>query len=339
MTSYIKLATDDSVVASETVTRPLFTTGSADAGTIVRFYASGSAGNVFSSTHTIEDEKNTSVYAHPNDIYVGYNQFSMQYGNISGSYSRVSTPQGVGYSQIVYNSIRNLIYGDESVNVSFSGISQVSNIYVLSFARRQYKETLLPSSFNLSIVNGGVTMNLTDNSKDLNTNKFINSRRYFDLVSGSNGSLGSGQAISNTVSGSYGYVFPDLGMVVINGDSLALSTANKGLGIVPQIGNINNAGRLVSYFTSLSARSQETIHSKFVYVRVKNGDLNYTTNPSIIDSTGSFIYPDLISNPQTYITTVGLLNDDGDLLAVAKISKPIVKDFTKEALIQVKLDY
>lgn len=95
MTSYIKLATDDSVVASETVTRPLFTTGSVDAGTIVKFYSSGSVGNVFSSTHTIEDEKNTSVYAHPNDIFVGYNQFSMQYGNISGSFSKVSTPKGL----------------------------------------------------------------------------------------------------------------------------------------------------------------------------------------------------------------------------------------------------
>ena len=30
---------------------------------------------------------------------------------------------------------------------------------------------------------------------------------------------------------------------------------------------------------------------------------------------------------------------EGDLLAVAKLSKPIAKDFTKEALIRVKLDY
>ena len=47
----------------------------------------------------------------------------------------------------------------------------------------------------------------------------------------------------------------------------------------------------------------------------------------------------MIDNPQTYITTVGLYNDNNDLVAVAKVSQPIAKDFTKEALIRVKLDY
>jgi hypothetical protein len=49
--------------------------------------------------------------------------------------------------------------------------------------------------------------------------------------------------------------------------------------------------------------------------------------------------PILINNPQTYVTTVGMYNDNNELLAVAKLSKPLVKDFTKEALIRVKLDY
>ena len=36
---------------------------------------------------------------------------------------------------------------------------------------------------------------------------------------------------------------------------------------------------------------------------------------------------------------VGLYNDNNDLVAVAKMSKPLVKDFTKEALIRVKLNW
>jgi hypothetical protein len=47
----------------------------------------------------------------------------------------------------------------------------------------------------------------------------------------------------------------------------------------------------------------------------------------------------LIDNPQTFVTTVGMYNDNNELLAVAKLSKPLVKDFTKEALIRIKLDY
>ena len=47
----------------------------------------------------------------------------------------------------------------------------------------------------------------------------------------------------------------------------------------------------------------------------------------------------MINTPQAYVTTVGLYNDSNDLLAVAKLSRPLLKDFTKEALVRIKLDY
>ena len=47
----------------------------------------------------------------------------------------------------------------------------------------------------------------------------------------------------------------------------------------------------------------------------------------------------MIDMPRVYITTVGLYSDNGDLLAVAKLSQPLAKDFTREALVRVKLDY
>ena len=34
-----------------------------------------------------------------------------------------------------------------------------------------------------------------------------------------------------------------------------------------------------------------------------------------------------------------MYNDTGDLLAVAKLNKPLIKDFTKELLLRVKLDF
>ena len=37
--------------------------------------------------------------------------------------------------------------------------------------------------------------------------------------------------------------------------------------------------------------------------------------------------------------TIGLYNDENELLAVAKLSTPLLKDFTKEALVRIKLDY
>ena len=77
-----------------------------------------------------------------------------------------------------------------------------------------------------------------------------------------------------------------------------------------------------------------------MFVRVKNSEFNYSENPSFISgSTGEVIYSNFINAPQTYITTVGMYNDMNELVAVAKMSRPLLKDFTKEALIRVKLDY
>ena len=56
-------------------------------------------------------------------------------------------------------------------------------------------------------------------------------------------------------------------------------------------------------------------------------------------STGELIYNNFINQPQVFVTTVGMYNDSNELLAVAKLSRPLLKDFTKEALIRVKLDF
>jgi uncharacterized protein YebE (UPF0316 family) len=44
-------------------------------------------------------------------------------------------------------------------------------------------------------------------------------------------------------------------------------------------------------------------------------------------------------NPKAYITTVGMYNNNNELLAVAKLSKPLLKSFNREALIRIKLEY
>jgi hypothetical protein len=86
--------------------------------------------------------------------------------------------------------------------------------------------------------------------------------------------------------------------------------------------------------------SEETLTSDFVYVRARNSEFNYSENPSFISgSTGEVLYANFINSPTTYMTTVGLYNDNNDLLAVAKLSRPLPKDFTKEALVRIKLDF
>ena len=85
--------------------------------------------------------------------------------------------------------------------------------------------------------------------------------------------------------------------------------------------------------------SEEKVTSQYFFTRAKNNEYNYTTNPSFIDTNGNLNYTSMVDNPKTFITTIGLYNDSNDLVAVAKVSQPISKDFSKEALMRVKLDY
>mgnify|MGYP003134485740 FL=1 len=65
-----------------------------------------------------------------------------------------------------------------------------------------------------------------------------------------------------------------------------------------------------------------------------------SNNPTFTTgSLGEVAFSSFASDPQSYITTIGLYNIDRELLAVAKLSQPLLKSFTREALIKVKLDF
>ena len=231
-------------------------------------------------------------------------QFSIQYGNLNGSGSNLinsGIPNG-GYtpSRVVYGEYRNLVFGTETQNFSFdNGTTTAKDIFVVNVARSRYKESLLPGSFNLTLKSGSSVISLTDDSGTTSLTRFIGENKVFYIISGSNGNAYTAAASSSY----YGMMFPDLDIIVLN------------------------------------ATASSTVSSRYFFTRVKNSEFNYTSNPSIIDENGNLLYTTLINNPQTYVTTVGMYNDNNELLAVAKLSKPLTKDFTKEALIRIKLDY
>jgi hypothetical protein len=116
---------------------------------------------------------------------------------------------------------------------------------------------------------------------------------------------------------------------------VAPSRSNNSDGLNPQ-----RLFASISGAASFALNSEETITSDYVFIRARNSEFNYSENPTFISgSTGEVIYDNFINAPQVYVTTVGLYNDSNNLLAVAKMSRPLLKDFTKEALVRVKLDF
>jgi hypothetical protein len=97
---------------------------------------------------------------------------------------------------------------------------------------------------------------------------------------------------------------------------------------------------------TIKVRKSEYVPSRHYFVRVKNRDFNYSNNPTYvydgtdgIHSAGTIYNADFITNPTTYITTVGLYDDNNELVAVAKLSRPAMKTFDNELLVKVRLDF
>jgi hypothetical protein len=329
--SFSRYNPEDSVISSETVVRGLF---SGDSNTL-------NGGNIATSSYT---EYYLNVFNGDPASSGSAVQFAIQYGNLKGSGSAVINPivPNLTPSRVVYGEYRNLVYGTETQNFSFDNGTTTSNdIFVINVARGRYKESLLPGSFNLTLglygANG--TIKLTDDSGTTSLTRFIGENRVYYIISGSDGN----SYIPAASSSYYGMMFPDLNIIVLNASSSAtvnLKNYFAPLGTTTASGSNNNLKLYNSLMSgSISLKSSETVSSRYFFTRVKNGDFNYTTNPSIIDDNGNLLYTTLINNPQTYVTTVGMYNDNNELLAVAKLSKPLTKDFTKEALIRIKLDY
>jgi len=92
--------------------------------------------------------------------------------------------------------------------------------------------------------------------------------------------------------------------------------------------------------TAITFQNETIINSTIFFCNAAASDFNYSTNPTYIDANGKIvIVKNITDQPFSYITTVGLYNNAGDLLAVAKLSRPIEKNPNNQLTIRVRLDY
>jgi hypothetical protein len=352
--SFTTLAATDFVVSSDSVVAPAWTTG---LPTLTGTNMITSSNDASPAPQFYLDVYDTALTGSTAQV-----QFSIAYGNVLGSGSQLynTLVNGMSPSRTTYGQYRNLVYADETMLFNFgTGNTTSPDMIAINIDRNRYKESLFPGTLKLALTSGSTTVNLTDDSVYTSNNNLTvtygDCGRIFNLISGSNGlptsaTVGSA-AKGYTPSGSYGFFLPDIGTIILNPRALALPAASGGIGLyvdtasytsgLPSSSNSNNSAyNAIKAGNCFQLNSQETVSANYVFVRVGNQEYNYSNNPSFLSgSSGQLIYPTLINSPQTFPTTVGLYNNNGDLLAVAKMSKPLLKDFTHEALIRVKLDW
>ena len=74
--------------------------------------------------------------------------------------------------------------------------------------------------------------------------------------------------------------------------------------------------------------------------RIDSSETNFTANPTFVSGgLNKLRHTDMMGNPTTFITGIGLYNSAGQLLATARLSSPLKKNFASEATVKVKLTY
>ena len=291
----------------------------------------------------------------------GYSEWNLGIGQqLTLSASNADTSTSVAFS---YNNFQNsTLTSTSAANIAawwyFNNINGVSGADIaggLSAASQPGDSTGVLSSNNGSVIGNG-KVKLFDNKNialgtsgntisDLQVSAIPRDYLYFDqkpMNSPVNNFLPQGQLLRIGVDNAehrIGLVYYDLGLATMDGDdptarlnwTFAASGTTGDMGFA--VSGLNNTS---FNFQRIVFDNQENIATLLLNATASGNEMNFAGNRTGYSTeTEQPVFDD----PTTYITSVGLYNHNNDLLAIAKLAKPVRKDDTITLTTQVKLDF
>ena len=323
-----------------TISSGLWTGGSS---TLTGFFTQSLNGNITGSVLELYN-------VDPNTDTSAETQIAVGYANVHGSGSAGNTTKlttGGRQTAALYRQFRNVILAPNTNEFSFTGAASSSDdFYFISFQRARQREKIDPGNWELQLTGQmagkAAKIQLIDDS-GAGLNPLVNEGgRVFNVVSGSIND-GINTAAASQPGGGLGLFYPDLGIILLDASQME---ASGGLDPANPRSSDTFDNRPKAFYNSIKsgssfqARREEEISSTNYFVRANNKDFNFSANPTFsTGSDGSLTQGTFFKDPKTFITQVGLYNDDNELLAIAKLSKPLLKSYSREAIIKVKLDF
>jgi hypothetical protein len=293
--------------------------------------------------------------------------FSVAYGHYAGSGSLSQGGEASDTpSKAIYSQYRLLCLEPNQTLFSLGNETETTlyDFYAINFNRSKVGDKLDLGNFELCLAelsgSGKVNSAHTGSAVQVSGSNPKIIKLIDDSVDKTDalGYNGIPSPIRNLVSGSladgiynpsdphyYGLVYADLGTIIVSADVLNISASFN------TVSGSNIAGdNSFKLFTSISgsatkdfgftARAVDVKQQDFYFVRISNTEFNYSNNPTYVSGSSAVVANTSFTNePITYITSIGLYNDSGDLLAIAKMSKPLQKSFNSELSVTVKLEY
>ena len=337
MMSYQRVDRANDIIENQrtTVTSGLWTGGST---TLTAFYTGSTTSSYFVDVYNDNPVASASAEV----------QFALGYAHIDGSGSlgnTTKTTSGDRQTAALYRQFRNLLLAPNTDRFKFTASPTASgekDFYFISFQRARMREKVDPGNWELHLDGGTAKIKLIDDSSTASSVTVEQGGRVFNVVSGSITNGVKTAASAETAKGAYGLFYPDMGIILLNPTRLTTGVADI---TTTRSANAqdNNKGDLFDSIVegaNFQARREEEISSTSYFCRVNNRRFNFSSNPTFATSSdGSLTQPTFFKDPQTFITQVGLYNDTNELLAIAKLSQPLLNSYAREAIIKVKLDF
>jgi hypothetical protein len=328
--------------------------------TVTNGFHDGGVGTLAGSNYTTASLSAAQKSYYYNVQYNSKDHFGVSYGHIGGSGSANQSTTQEGTTQAIYKQFYNFTE-PTATNIrdgaQFSIAStDTPDAYFIVAERLQMKDRLNPGTWTITLsgsTTAGVanSLSLTDDSKTVDAltpgSPF---GEVYSIVSGS-----AGTKVGGTT---YGKFYPDAGLMVLSANSVSSSlpgtsawqtsaggVVTQGSGLSPDTrvaDAADNAWKIARAMElgSVTLRSEEKQYIYDYFCRAKVNEFNLSSNMTFWSGSDFQIrHNDMVTNPQTYISEVGLYDNQSRLMAVGRLSSPINKNFSSEAIIKVRLTY
>ena len=329
--------------------------------TVTNGFHDGGVGTLAGSNFTTASLSATQKSYYYNVQYNSKDHFGVSYGHIGGSGSANQSTSQEGTTQAIYKQFYNFTEPTatdlrDEVGFNINSITQ-SDAYFIVAERLQMKDRLNPGTWTITLsgsTTAGVAkeLKLTDDSKT--TNPITPGSPFGDVYSIYSGSAGTVESTGTQ----YGKFYPDAGLFVLSANEVSSSLPGDdgfiqsgsshtggGTGLAPDLrvaDAADNAWKIARAMQlgSVTLRSEEQQYIYDYFCRAKASEYNLSENITFWSGSDYQIrHSDMVTNPQTYISEVGLYDTTGDLVAIGRLSSPINKNFSCEAIVKVRLTY
>ncbi len=302
------------------------------------------------------------------DITVGIGTNSQLYPLITTAAGQQSKKKNIynQMSQILmgYDATGSILPFDEDGDI-IGGGNKINDAIIVPFSRLLVKDEIKKETFSLTLgvsASYAAPMGNTITIADVgaSTEYRVNSPagEYGILYATGSGELSTASTHTASIAGTTywyaGLLFYQAGIMVLTASMFGDQLDDAGIGggplqYNPALEDIvavltgsqisSSADYLRHRIQNLQFNNTTELNSTVYFCRANHNEFNYSSNPTYVSGSKVRVKTQATDNPVAYITTVGLYNDNNELMATAKLSEPLKKSPATEFTIRTRLDY